>query len=186
MVALRSPLLAGLMASLAACAHSPSPRAQSPRAPSPQAPTRIKLAVLPVESDQFPKVADSVNDALREVRMDGIDDYFLSKVTLEVAQLSIECVEQSNECYSLVGKSMAANKILMASVLGGGKHRHERVRLIITLFDVDTGQAQNVVEQLFKNAELASSGAAEMVQRAISTHGGGAATAAIEAKGGTQ
>src|SRR5262245_50766785 len=69
---------------------------------------RMKLAVLPVESEQFPRVARGLNGVFQDVRMKGIDDYFLSRVTLEVVQLSIECVEPNSACYAAVGHSLGA------------------------------------------------------------------------------
>ncbi|MGZ3440682.1 MAG: hypothetical protein ACXVDD_14265, partial [Polyangia bacterium] len=69
------------------CAHAPAQRAE----PTPTAPkARVKLAVLPVDSDAFPQIAASLNNALHNVKVKGVDDYFLSKVALEVVQLSIE------------------------------------------------------------------------------------------------
>src|SRR5262249_39804595 len=82
--------------------------------------SRIKLAVLPVDGDAFPQIAASVNKSFHDVKVDGVDDYFLSKVTLEVVQLSIECVQPSNECYSAVGKSLSANKLLLGHIASVG------------------------------------------------------------------
>ena len=58
---------------------------------------RVKLAVLPVDSDAYPQIAASLNNALHDVKVKGVDDYFLSKVALEVVQLSIECVQPTSE-----------------------------------------------------------------------------------------
>src|SRR5262245_13728261 len=93
------------MVVLVGCAHFPAQRVEAPPAKP-----RIKLAVLPVDPDQYPQIAASLNKALQDVKVKGIDDYFLSKVTLEVVQLSIECVQPTSECYSAVGKSFSANR----------------------------------------------------------------------------
>src|SRR5262245_42765959 len=76
------------------------------------APKRVKLAVFKVESEQFPELAKALNAQLQDVHIKGVDDYFLSRVTLEVVQLSIECVEQTPACWSAVGKSLSAQKLL--------------------------------------------------------------------------
>ena len=60
-------------------AHAPSGTAQAPPPPPPKA--RVKLAVLPVDSDAFPQIAASLNRTLHDVKVKGVDDYFLSKVT---------------------------------------------------------------------------------------------------------
>ena len=77
---------------------SPSPQ-KSERTPQ-EGPTqhRLKLAVLPVESDAYPRLAKGINGVFHDIQVPGVDDYFLSRVTLEVAQLAIECVDVTNEC----------------------------------------------------------------------------------------
>jgi hypothetical protein len=143
------------------CAHAPPPTVQAPP-PPPKA--RVKLAVLPVDADTFPQIAASLNRALHDVKVKGVDDYFLSKVTLEVVQLSIECVQPTSDCYSAVGKSLSANKLLLGHIAAVGKRRRDRsVRVTITLFDVDAGEAANVVDRIFKTPELASQGAQDLV-----------------------
>ncbi len=145
------------------CAHSPPPKVEAPPPPKP----RVKVAVLPVDSDTFPQIAASLNNALRAVKLNGVDDYFLSKVTLEVVQLSIECVQPTSECYGAVGKSLSANRLLLAHIAGVGKRRRDKaVRVTITLFDVDAGDASNVVDRVYKTPELASQGAQELVAEA--------------------
>ncbi len=145
------------------CAHTPPPRAAAPPPPRP----RIKLAVLPVDADTFPLIAASLNNALGAAKVGGVDDYFLSKVTLEVVQLSIECVQPTSECYGAVGKSLSANRLLLAHIAGVGKRRRDKtVRVTITLFDVDAGEASNVVDRVYKTPELASQGAQELVAEA--------------------
>ncbi|HEX9102491.1 MAG TPA: hypothetical protein VF997_09815, partial [Polyangia bacterium] len=116
------------------CAHAPVQHAQPPPPPKP----RVKLAVLPLDTDTFPQIGASLNRALHDVKVDGVDDYFLSKVTLEVVQLSIECVQPTSECYAAVGKSLSANKLLLGHIAAVGKRRRDKsVRVTITLFDVD-------------------------------------------------
>jgi hypothetical protein len=155
--------LFGIMLLCNGCAHAPPPRVETPPPPKP----RVKLAVLPVDADAFPQIAASLNRALHDVKVKGIDDYFLSKVTLEVVQLSIECVQPTSECYTAVGKSLSANKLLLGHIAGVGKRRRDRsVRVTVTLFDVDTGEAANVVDRVFKTPELASQGAQDLVAEA--------------------
>ena len=158
--------LAATMALAVGCAHAPAPQAES--APPPPAPkTRVKLAVLPVDGDAFPGIAASLNNAFHDVKVRGVDDYFLSKVTLEVVQLSVECLQPTSECYSAAGKSLSANKLLLGHVVALGKKKRDKtVRVTITLFDVDTGEAANVVDRVFKTPELASQGASDLVAEA--------------------
>jgi hypothetical protein len=145
------------------CAHQ-SP-VTSTAAPPPR--PRIKLAVMPLDDDPFPQVAATLNSALRNVKVKGVDDYFVSKVTLEVVQLSIECVQPTSACYTAVGKSLSANRLLLAHVAGIHKRRRDRsVRVTITMFDVDAGEAVNVVDHIYKTPELAAGGAGDLVLEA--------------------
>src|SRR5437868_13078917 len=104
-------LLLGVLAGGCATTGSNAPPPRRAQAPPPSD-NRIKLAVLPVESDVFPRTAAAINDLLRGVHVRGVDDYFVSKVALEVVQLSIECVEQTSACYAAVGKSLTAQRLL--------------------------------------------------------------------------
>ncbi len=148
------------------CAHQtgnyqPSARREPATAP------RTKLAVLPVDGQEFPDIAASLNNALHDVKVKGVDDYFLSKATLEVVQLQIECIEPSSACYVAVGKQLSANKLLLGQIAPAGKRKRDKsVRVTITLFDVDAGEPANVVDRVFRSPELASQGAGELVTEA--------------------
>jgi hypothetical protein len=160
----RGTSLVGVLLLLFGCAHAPPPRVS---APPPPPKVRTKLAVLPVDADQFPLVAEALNKALHDVKVAGIDDYFLSKVALEVVQLSIECVQASNDCYKAAGKSLQANKLLLAHIIALGKRKKDKtVRVTVTLFDVDAGEASNVVERIYRTPEAASEGAGDLVAEA--------------------
>jgi hypothetical protein len=164
---MRTRVQGWLLSSLLAvgCAHAPAQRVETPPPPVKQ---RVKLAVLPVDADQYPQIASSLNVALHAVRIKGVDDYLLSKVTLEVVQLSIECVQPTSECYAAVGKSLTVDKLLLGHIVAMGKKKRDRsVRVTITLFDVGAGEVVNVVDHVYKTPELASQGASELVAEAI-------------------
>src|SRR5262245_1905708 len=112
------------LALAAGCAHSskgdPTPTSKVESGPPVK---RIKLAVLPVDGEASVKVATALNALLHDVQAPGVDDYFLSKVTLEVVQLAVECVRPTSECYSAVGKSLAAQRLLLGHVSMKGKRR---------------------------------------------------------------
>jgi hypothetical protein len=152
------------------CAHAPETvyyPGQGTKPAPPQGP-RVKLAVLPLDNRDFPGIALSLNNLLHDVKVRGVDDYFLSKATLEVVQLSIECVEQTAACYSAVGKQLGANRLLLGHITAAaGKRKHDHsVRVSITLFDVDGGEAVNEVSRIFRSPEAASQGATDLVAEA--------------------
>jgi hypothetical protein len=106
-----------VVAWLTGCAYPPPPVASPPPPPH-----RSRLAVLPTESEQFPTVAAEANAALRAVRIAGVEELFQSSVSLEVVQLSIECVDPTDACYSAVGKALAADRLLLAQIAPDLRH----------------------------------------------------------------
>jgi hypothetical protein len=151
------------------CVHAPGEiyYPGSKRAKPTKDSARIKLAILPLDNREFPSIALSVNNLLRDAKVKGVDDYFLSKATLEVVQLSIECVEQTSACYTAVGKQLSANRLLLGRIVAAGKKKHDHsVRVNLTLFDVDAGEAMNMVERVFHSPEAASQGASDLVAEA--------------------
>jgi hypothetical protein len=160
--------MALLALAMTGCASAP-PQKRADRVPeaAPQR-RRLKLAVLPVESDSYPRLARGINGLFHDIQVPGVDDYFLSKVTLEVAQLAIECVDSTNECWSAVGKSLTSDRLLLASINRGGKKRHERtLTLSITYFDVVTGAPVHVVQKAFKTEEEALRGMKDVIDNAV-------------------
>jgi hypothetical protein len=149
------------------CAHWPESVYYPGKKPAPTEPPRVKLAVLPLDNRDFPAIALSFNNVLHDVKVRGVDDYFLSKATLEVVQLSIECVEPTATCYSAVGKQLGANRLLLGRIIAAGHKRHDHsVRVSITLFDVDGGEAVNEANRVYRSPEAASQGATELVAEA--------------------
>jgi len=150
------------------CATAPTrPPTETPRpAVTPKA--RLKLAVLPVEGDVFPRLAQEINDKLGKVQLSAVDDYFVSRATLEVVQLSIECVELTTACFSSVGKSLAAQRLLFAQLQGGAKRRDKSVKVVFTLFDVPSGQVARTAEKQFKNEDEAQHGFVELLDSVVS------------------
>ena len=148
----------------AACAKSRPPVAKPAIVEKP----KVKLAVLAVESDKFPKVADAATTSLAKVQLAGIDEVEISKVSLEVVQLSIECVEQTPACYEAVGRSLAANRLLFAQIEPGTpkKPRKRDVKVTVTLFDVDSSALKKTAEKLFKNEKEATAGIDTLITEA--------------------
>lgn len=144
---------------LCACGgHSPRPAAPPPP------PKVVTLAVLPAESDTFPVAAKAATDSLSRARVAGVDRTQVSKVSLEVVQLSIECVDPTDACYQAIGRSMSANRLLFARIDAGAAKR--QLRVTVTLYDVDARSAKRTAEKLFVNEDQAVAGAAALVAEA--------------------
>jgi hypothetical protein len=157
------------LAAAAGCAHAPAP-----------AGPRVRLTVLPSESDEFPQVAAALNEALGASHVPGVDERYLSKVPLEVAQLSVECVDPTNACYAAVGRAIPADRLLLARVALDREH-HRYVQVTVTLFDVGTARPIGVTERTFGDPEEARRGVVKLVADAMAAVPG--ATAAAPAQG---
>ena len=148
------------IAVMAACAKSRPPK--KPVAVVVPEKQVMKLAVLAVESDKFPKVALAATESLAKAKVTGVDAVEVSKVSLEVVQLSIECVEPTVACYEAVAKSLSANRLLFAQVVPGKKRD---VRVTITMFDTST-HTPKTAEKVFASERAATAGIDTLVTEA--------------------
>jgi hypothetical protein len=113
---------------------------------------KVTLAVLPAESDKFPLAAKAITTSLADATIPGVDDKQIAGVSLEVAQLSIECVERTVVCYAKVGDSLSANRLLFAEISAQDR---KRVKVTVTLFDVDARKPRSV-RRVYANEKEAS------------------------------
>jgi hypothetical protein len=112
---------------LVACAHAPASVATPVEAP-------VTLVMLSTESDSFPTVATAATGALAHARVAGVTRTVTKTVSIEVVQLSIECVDATAACYGSAARSLSAGKLLFAQIDG----EHAKPRVTITLFDATT------------------------------------------------
>jgi regulator of protease activity HflC (stomatin/prohibitin superfamily) len=149
--------LMSLMSTMAmsACGQAPAPVPPVP-------PSKVQLAVIPAESDAFPKAARAVSASLAAAKVSGIDETRVSKVSLEVVQLSVECVDPTSACYEAIGRSMAANRLLFARIDRGTARR--QLKITVTLFDVDAKAEQRTAAKVFATEAEATAGAAALVE----------------------
>jgi hypothetical protein len=163
--------VAAIAFALGGCAHDPPPAPKAPAEPAAAGDAnRVKLAILPVESEAFPRLASFLNEVMGQVHVKGVDDYFVSKAPLEVVQLSIECVEATSACYANVGRSLTAQQLLLAHIAPGGTRRHDpSVRVKVTWFDVQTERARNAAEHVYKSEDEAMSAISDLVAQALTS-----------------
>ena len=150
------------LARLVACAALIACAGCAPHKPRVRPTAKVKLAVLPAESDKFPTTARAITDSLATAEVAGIDEREVSKVSLEVVQLSIECVEPTIGCYEAVGKQLSVNRLLFAQI---GAEKKKQLKVTVTLFDVDT-RAPRSAQRIFANEKEASAGVADLVAEA--------------------
>jgi PBP1b-binding outer membrane lipoprotein LpoB len=122
---------------------------------------KIKLLTLPTESDAFPAIATAATTALTHAKISGVDEAAMSKVSIEVVQLSIECVDPTASCYDSAAKSLAANKLLFAQIDVDGA----KPKITVTLFD-RANRAPKIAERTYANEAAAVAGLDGLVAEA--------------------
>jgi hypothetical protein len=129
----------------------------------------VTLVILPVEVDVFPKLSNAVNGAFLTARVAGVDRSMISKVSLEVVQISIECLESTAACWTAAGKTLNADRLLFAEIDPVVEKRNKKsVRLRVTLFDVKKGETIGTTDHTYPNEDKAVTESRALVKEAIS------------------
>jgi hypothetical protein len=148
-----------------ACASRQPPAAATPRAAAPAAQQK-KLAWLPVDILDAPDVARTINDHLGRVKIPGAGASVKAAVSLEMAQLAIECTQQTPACYRAVGKSLGADQMLWGELRRSPTPK-KSIRVTLALFDVRAGTPPKRVEKTFDDTQAARAGVADLVHHAF-------------------
>ena len=122
---------------------------------------KIKLLTLPAESDAFPAIAKAATTALSHAKVSGVDESGVSKVSIEVVQLSIECVDPIASCYDAAAKSLSANKLLFAQIDNDGV----KPKVTVTLFD-RASKAPKTAERTYATEAAAMAGLDGLISEA--------------------
>jgi hypothetical protein len=144
-----------------ACAGK-APPAKVVKAPAPEA----KLAWMPLDPLDGPAVAKAVNDQMSRVKLAGTKAPVKAAVSMEVAQLAIECIQPTPACYRAVGHSLGADRLIWAEVDPGASE--DKIRITVVLFDVQAGTASRRVGT-FAGVDAARAGVAGLVDHAAQT-----------------
>lgn len=152
--------------SVGACAsrHKPVAATPKPTAPPPAPPK--KLAWLPVDALEAPDVAKAMNEHLGRLKIAGASEGVKAAVSIEVAQLAIECTDPTPECYRAVGRSLGADQMLWGELRRGPTPK-KSIRIALALFDVRAGTPPRRVEKTFEGTEEARAGVGELVSSAF-------------------
>ncbi len=143
-----------------ACASNPPPPVAASKPPPPPQ----KLAWMPLDALDTPAIANAVNARLSTIKPAGTSSSVKAAVSMEVAQLAIECIDPTPACYGAVGRSLGADRLMWVEVEPSAAD--EKVRLTVLVFDVQAGTTPRRVGETFPGAEAASAGAAGLVDRA--------------------
>jgi hypothetical protein len=157
------PTVLALVCLLGACASQPAPAPR--RAAQTPAAGPVRLVWLPVESLVAPAIAGSANDALARVRPRDATQSARAAVSMEVAQLTIECVQPTPACHAAVGRSLGADRLLWVEVRAPAGV--PAVAVALEVFDVGRGASVQRAERTFKDASAAGAGIATFIEQAV-------------------
>jgi len=158
---------ASLCAGACASRHPPAPA--TPQATTAPPPPK-RLAWLPVDVLDAPDVARTMNEHLARLKIPGAADGVKAAVSLEMAQLAIECTDPTPACYRAVGRSLGADQMLWGELRRGPTSKRS-IRIALALFDVRAGTPPRRVEKTFDDPRAARAGVGALVDGAFASAG---------------
>ncbi len=172
-------LLSALFGALHGCATKAPPKSAAVHRES-SADASVRVAVMPADSLLFADVASALDDQLGRARVAGARTTVRAKVSMEVAQLALECVSATDECYSQVGRYLQVDRLLWGQIARDSPSAG--VKVTVVLLDVGRGTQLGRAEEVFPKSDAAIGGLRRLVDRA-STSGAACGLGAALATG---
>jgi hypothetical protein len=163
-------LLAAAFASACATAKPPAPKVVVAPPPPKPAPVARKLAWMPLETRASPEIANVVNERFAHASVAGVTETFQASVSMEMAQLAIECIEHTPKCYAAVGRHVGADELLWAELSRSAK-RDAGVTLRVSRLDVASSAVVKQEARTFPTVKAARAGVPELVDSAVGAGG---------------
>lgn len=154
-----------VLAVASGCATTTHPAVRSPPAAAVSPPPRVRLGWLPFDASTSSGLTTAVNAQLEHLKIDGVTESFRAPVSMEMAQLAIECIEKTARCYAAVGRSVGADRLLWADL---DRRGHGNLTLKVALFDVGRGGIVREAEQSYPSAKAAGADIESLFARARS------------------
>jgi hypothetical protein len=148
-----------LLVGLGACGSAPAPVKAVKKPELPPA----RLAWMPLDPFDAPTVAKAVNENMSRARPAGTIGSTKAAVSMEVAQLAIECIQPTPACYTAVGRSLNADRLMWAELDPSASD--EKIKITVVMFDVRAGTASRRAGT-YDGVEAARAGAADLVAHA--------------------
>jgi hypothetical protein len=152
-----------VLLSLGACASKAPPPVETVRKPEPPP---ARLAWMPLDAFDVPAVAQVVNDNMSRARPPGTGASTKAAVSMEVAQLAIECIQPTPACYTAVSHSLGADRLMWAELDPSASD--DKIKITVVLFDARAGTASRRAGT-YDGEQAARVGAADLVAHAAET-----------------
>jgi hypothetical protein len=139
---------------------------QAPRGSKPSSagvPALARMAWMPCDGRAQPELVAAVNGRLEQAKVAGVKESFQASVSMEMAQLAIECIEKTPRCYTAVGRSIGADRLLWADL---ERTPGVGLTLRVSLFDVEGGAMIRAAEGRYPSAKAAAGDVEALVARA--------------------
>ena len=173
-------LFGALLGALLGCATKAPPRVAAPTRALPSSGV-ARLAVLPSDSLLFSDIAVALDEQLARARVSGVGPTVRAKISMEVAQLSLECVSATDECYTQVGKFLQVDRLLWGHIARDAQTTG--VKVTIVLLDVERGAQLARAEESFAKNDVAIGGLRRLVDQVTAAPAKTPAPAASPASG---
>ena len=117
-------------------------------------PPPTRLAWMPLDGSDT-AVARAINDQMSRAKPAGTVSSTKAAVSMEVAQLAIECIQPTPACYAAVARSLNADRLMWAQVVPAD----QKIRVTVLLFDAGAGTTCKKT-QTYDGAQSARAGVA--------------------------
>jgi hypothetical protein len=140
-------------------------------APPEVAPPRsaVKLVWMPLDPQLHSKLGQTINDRLENTVFPGVDSRAKAPVSMEDAQLSLECSEATVKCYAAVGRHVQANRLFWAELKRD--KRKKGMTVALSLLDVDQEVMANRAQRTFNNPKTMLAGLDALIQEVMAPAG---------------
>jgi hypothetical protein len=155
-------LLGALFGVLHGCATKAPPKAGAVHRDA--SADSVRLAVMPADSLLYADVATALDEQLGHARVAGARTAIRAKISMEVAQLALECVSPTDECYSQVGRFLQVDRLLWGQI--ARDTTSAGVKVTVVLLDVHRGMQLGRAEEVFPKNDVAIGGLRRLVDRA--------------------
>lgn len=162
MARLKILLLGTLFGVLPGCATKAPPKVGAVHRDAPS--DSVRLAVMPADSLLYADVATALDEQLGHARVAGARTAIRAKISMEVAQLALECVSPTDECYSQVGRFLQVDRLLWGQIARDASSAG--VKVTVVLLDVHRGMQLGRAEEVFPKNDVAIGGLRRLVDRA--------------------
>ena len=150
-----------LLLGAGACASTKPKPVETARKPGPPP---ARLAWMPLDAFDMPAVASAVNDNMSRARPAGTSGSTKAAVSMEVAQLAIECIQPTPACYTAVSRSLGADRLMWAELDPSASD--EKIKITVVVFDAREGTASRRAG-IYDGEQAARAGAADLVAHAV-------------------